>query len=213
MARGRWAWSGVGIAAVAGWLAAFLAASAGEGQHAAAGSGLPAVPGAPQRGPEPDGEPTTERDGGLRALLGRLAEALGEQGALLRERVEGLTATYRLLRAMGMSDRQIAALVAEQARALLVERVGGRVSEREELRRLSDAVLALVIRAAEDVDERFDLKGDFVRQVRDLVQAARAGREDALRAFERGSAAARALLDRLLAQTDGRSGPTHERDG
>jgi len=42
-----------------------------------------------------------------------------------------------------------------------------------------------------------------VRQVRDLIQAARAGREDALRAFERGSSAARALLERLLAQIDG----------
>ncbi len=208
MARGRWGWSGVGMAAVVGWLAAFLAAGTGEGRRAAAESGLPALP---KRGREDDGDPAAGQ-GGLRALFGRLAEALDEQGALLRERVEGLIATYRLLRAMGMSDQQIAALVAEAARAQLARRLGGRTPERDELRRLSDAVFMMVVRAAEDVDERFDLKGDFVRQVRDLVQAARAGREDALRAFERGSTAARALVERLLAQSDGRSGPTHDND-
>ncbi len=209
MARGRWGWSGVGMATVAGWLAAFLAAGAGEGRRAAAESGLPALP---KRGREDDGHPAAGQ-GGLRALFGRLAEALDEQGALLRERVEGLITTYRLLRAMGMSDQQIAALVAETARAQLARRLGGRTPERDELRRLSDAVFMMVVRAAEDVDERFDLKGDFVRQVRDLVQAARVGREDALHAFERGSVAARALLARLLEQFDGgRPGPVHEDD-
>jgi hypothetical protein len=87
------------------------------------------------------------------------------------------------------------------------------VPEREDLRRLSDAAFAAVIRAAEDVDERLELRGDFVRQVRDLIQAARVGREDALHAFERGSVAARALLARLLEQLDGsRPDPAHEDD-
>jgi hypothetical protein len=184
------------MAAVVGWLVAFLAGSAGEGRGAAAGGGLPAVP---RQNDEGGSSPA----GGLRAFLGRLVEALGEQGTLLRERVEGLAATYRLLRAMGMTDQQIAALVTEQVRTLVVQRLGGRVPEQEDLRRLSDALFAAVARAAEDVDQRFDLGGDFVRQVRDLIQAARAGREDALRAFERGSSAARALLERLLAHIDG----------
>jgi hypothetical protein len=197
MVRGRWGWSGAGMAAVVGWLVAFLAGSAGEGRGAAAGGGLPAVP---RQNDEGGGSSPA---GGLRAFLGRLVEALGEQGTLLRERVEGLAATYRLLRAMGMTDQQIAALVTEQVRTLVVQRLGGRVPEQEDLRRLSDALFAAVARAAEDVDQRFDLGGDFVRQVRDLIQAARAGREDALRAFERGSSAARALLERLLAQIDG----------
>lgn len=205
MARGRWGWSGAGMAAVLGWLAAFLAGGAGEGRGAAAGGGLPAIP---RRNDE--GGSGGSQAGGLRALLRRLAETLGEQGALLRERVEGLAATYRLLRAMGMTDQQIAALVAEQARTLLVQRVGGRAPEQEDLRRLSDALFAAVVRAAEDVDQRLDLGGDFVRQVRDLIQAARAGREDALRAFERGSSAARALLERLLARIDGQPAAENE---
>ncbi len=208
MARGRWGWSGVGMAAVAGWLAAFLAAGTGGERRGAAERRLPVPSG------RDDEEGTAEdRGAGPRGLLGRLAEALGEQGALLRERLEGLAATYRLLRAMGMSDQQIAALVAEQARTLLVQRLGGRAPEQENLRRLSDALFAAVVHAAEEVDERFDLKGDFVRQVRDLIQAARVGREDALRAFERGSSAARALVERLLAQIDGRSQAEPEDDG
>jgi hypothetical protein len=88
------------MAAVAGWIAACLATGAGEGRHAAAGSGVPAEL---KLGREDDGDPASGQGGGLRALLGRLVEALEEQGTLLRERVEGLTATYRLLRAMGMS--------------------------------------------------------------------------------------------------------------
>lgn len=131
-------------------------------------------------------------------LLGRTVRAVGTQGAVFRERVAGFYGAYRLLRALGMSDAEIAVFIAGQARARLERRLEGRALTAADLRHVLDGVEETVVRAAEEVDERLNLGGDFVRRVREGAQAARTGREDALIAVERALAAGREQLGRLL---------------
>src|SRR5262249_7797448 len=87
-------------------------------------------------------------------MLGRAARGIGEPGQALRERVEGLQAAYKLLKALGMSDADIARLVADQGRQLLAQELEERTLTAADARRVIDNVQETVVRAAQDVDER-----------------------------------------------------------
>jgi hypothetical protein len=134
--------------------------------------------------------------------LGRAFRGVSEWGSTVRERVEGLVGVYRLLRGMGMSDREIAALVAEQARIQLGRGLEDRKPTAADIRRVVDSVQETVVRSAQEVDTRLNLGGDFSRRVREGVQASKAGREDAIIFTERGLTAAREQLLRLLRHQD-----------
>jgi hypothetical protein len=135
---------------------------------------------------------------GFGDVLGRTLRAVGAQGTALKERVEGFYGAYRLLRALGMSDAEIAAFIAGQARARLERGLEARTPTAADMRTVLDGAQESIVRAAEDVDARLDLGGDFVRRVREAAQATRTGREDALIAVERAVATAKEQLRRLL---------------
>jgi len=61
-----------------------------------------------------------------------------------------------------------------------------------------ESVENAVLRAAEEVDTRLNLGGDFIRRVRDGAVAARAGREDALTGLEKGFSQGREQLRKFL---------------
>lgn len=123
-------------------------------------------------------------------------DRLGLRGGRLHERTEGMVATYKLLKSLGVSDADIARLV--------VQRAGDQVDEGlehvrpAEARLLFEAIEDVVVRAAEEVDTRLNMRGDLVRRIRDSAVATRSGREEALAGMERGLAQGREQLRRLL---------------
>ena len=198
----RWRLGGAGLAGVLAAVGAFLSGHDG-------GRNLPALP---ERSPEPvtDAEIAAEPEaqGKVRPserwsesfgeLLGRTVRNIGAQGTAMKERVEGFYGAYRLLRALGMSDAEIAGFIAGQARNKLERELNKNSLTAADMRKVMDGVQESVIRAAEDVDARMNLGGDFVRRVRDGVQATRAGREDALLGLEKGVAAGKEQLRKIL---------------
>ncbi len=116
----------------------------------------------------------------------------------MRERVEGLLGIYRLLKAMGLTDQQIATLVADQARGMLGREVEQRQLTAEEMRSVADRLQDSVIRAAQEVDDRLWLSGGLARPVREAVVATKAGREDVLPVIERTAGQGREALLKLL---------------
>lgn len=199
-ARGRGLVRGA-LAAALGTLTAFMAGYEGGGPLQPA-AGPPVEP--PERrdgdvGSSPIGTTPEERGAEkVGEVLGRLVRSVGAQAELMRERVEGLYGMYRLLKALGMTDQEIAALIARQGGTWLERELAGRAPTAADTRRLLDSLQETVIRAAATVDEGMDLHGDFVRRVREGAQATRPGREDAILAVERGVAAAREQVRRLL---------------
>ena len=115
---------------------------------------------------EPDG------DGGLPGALLRTLENVGLRGSRLHERAEQLYALYRLMKALGFSDADIARLVAKNASDKLDEGLD-RVRP-SEVRPAFEAVEDALVGAAAEVDMRLRLNGDFIRRVRDGAIAARA---------------------------------------
>jgi len=201
---GRWRAWGPGIAGVLAAGLAFLAGHDGGGRPPA----LPATqPGTDletdAREEEPERQPGPAWVESFGDLLGRTFRAVGAQGTALRERAEGFYGAYRLLRALGMSDAEIAAFIAGQARSRLERELGGHTLTAADMRKVLDGVQDTVVRAAEEVDVRLDLGGDFVRRVREGVQATRTGREDALAALERGVATGKEQLRKLLSEGTG----------
>ncbi len=192
---GRGVWAGSVVTAVLSGLLSVLSGHDGdEGRGERAG-----VPAEVER-ERRNGQPPTLED---RAVsfgeeIGRIVRTLGAQGEALRERAEGLYGMYRLLRAFGMTDQEIAALIAREASGRLQRGLRDSAPTTANVRRVVDGLQELVIHAAEDVDERLDLGGDFVSRVRDAVQASRTGREDVLIAVERGAATAREQMRRIL---------------
>jgi hypothetical protein len=146
--------------------------------------------------------PREDRAEAFAEMLGRSFRMLGVQADAVRERIEGYYGIYRLLRTLGLSDQEIAALVAQQARTRVERELRGRTLTAAETRRALDGVSETVVRAAEGVDERLNLGGEFVRRVRDGVQASKAGREDVLIGLDRGLAAAREQLRKVLKNSD-----------
>lgn len=207
-----WRYLGSGSAALAALLALFaIHDGTGGGNsndsgraHADLPSPMPsALPVATQPSPTPEPERAHTREAGSRAesfaeMLGRMARSIGGQSAVMRERFEGLQAAYKLLKALGMSDADIARLVADQGRQILAREVEERNLTAAEARRVIENVQETVIRAAQDVDVRLDLGGDFARRVREGVDSTRAGREDVLLAGEKGYTAAREQLLKVL---------------
>lgn len=194
--RGR-GWLGGAGAAMLGGLVSLLSVWGGDRDDA--GGRLPVERNDathPEAGP--DGGASGDRAQGFGESVGRLLRNLGEQGDALRGRVEGLYGMYRLLRALGMTDQEIAALVAREASSRLQRGLRESTPTTGDVRQVVDGLQELVLHAAEDVDERLDLGGDFVRRVREGVQATRAGREDALIALDRGVGTARDQLRRVL---------------
>jgi hypothetical protein len=188
-----------------GVVAAALAAAAMFAGHA--GGAARAVD--PRPADEPSAEPEPPRAADVDAaeagivrlaeLVGRAARAVETQGNALRERLEGLHGLYRLLKSLGLSDREIALLVARQLRGRIEHELRDR-SAATETRRLVDGLQDTVVRAAQEVDVRLNLGGEFVRRVREGVQAATTGREEAFLTIERGMTAARQQLRRLLSE-------------
>lgn len=131
-------------------------------------------------------------------LIGRLSRRVEKQSTAMRERVEGLLGIYRLLKAMGLTDQQIATLVADQARGMLGREVEQRQLTAEEMRRVADRLQDSVIRAAQEVDDRLGLSGGLARPVREAVVATKAGREDVLPVIERTAGQGREALLKLL---------------
>ena len=155
----------------------------------------------PRALPERTGDPLPEPAGRADSFgeaLGKAFRGLGAQGSALKERLEGYYGMYRLLRALGMSDAEIARLVAGQARDRLEQDLRERTPTAGDARRVMDDLQERVLRAAEDVDSRLGLGGDFVRRVREATLAATTGREDALISLERGATAAREQLRKAL---------------
>ncbi len=134
----------------------------------------------------------------LGRLLGRVSRRVEQQSTAMRERLEGLLGIYRLLKAMGLNDQQIAALVAEQARGMLGREVEQRQLTADEMRRVADALQDSVIRMAQEVDDRLKLAGGLSRPVREAVAASKTGREDVLPVIERTAGQGRELLLKLL---------------
>jgi hypothetical protein len=192
---GRGVWAGSVVTAVLSGLLSVLSGQDGdEGQGELAG-----VPAETERGRRNGQPPTLEdRAASFGEEVGRIVRTLGAQGEALRERAEGLYGMYRLLRAFGMTDQEIAALIAREAGERLQRGLRDSAPTTANVRRVVDGLQELVIHAAEDVDERLDLGGDFVSRVRDVVQASRTGREDVLIAVERGAATAREQMRRIL---------------
>lgn len=131
-------------------------------------------------------------------LVGRAARSLGARGDVWRGRIEGVYGMYKLLRALGLTDQEIAALVAKQVRWRVERGVAEIAPTPDDVRRAGDGLEETIIRAAQDVDVRLGLGGEFVRRVRESVQASRAGRENTFTGVERGMATAREQLRRLL---------------
>lgn len=144
-----------------------------------------------------DGDERGARDDrGLPAVVQSALERLTAPGKRASRRAGGLYAMYRLMRAFGLSDAEIARRLAERA--------GGRLDESLErvqpadARPAFDALADTLVRAAEDVDTRLDMHGDLVRHVREGAVAARAGREETIAALERGLQQGREGLRRAL---------------
>lgn len=196
MAGHRQVLVGGGLAAALAAAVAFLAGQDGDGAERPHAE-LPVDPGG--RRPSDENPPPTEKGRETFGdMVGRAFRTLGAQGDALRERAEGFYGMYRLLRALGMTDQEIAMLVARQARTWLEREADDRRPTAADTRRVVDALQETVVRAAEEVDVRLDLRGEFVRRVREGVQATKTGREDAILAAERSLATARELLRQIL---------------
>ena len=189
------------LAAVAGGLSLLAAGERREVIEAEARL-LPTPTGEdePPARPAPKFEQRVEAFG---ALLGRTVQSVGARGAALRDRAEQGYAVYRVLRALGMSDAEIAGLIARQARSWVETEVLDQAPTADDARRAADDLAERVVRVAAEVDDRLGLHGDFVRPVREGLQTAKAGREDALTAAERTLAGARALFRTLLKEDEG----------
>lgn len=135
-------------------------------------------------------------------LAGQAARLAGTRGQALRERAEALVGAYRLLRALGMTDAEIARFVAEQAAERAGRGLDQHAPDTDDMRRVVDTVQESVVRSAQLVDQRLNLNGEFVRRVRDGIQASRTGREDVLVVLDRGLGVARAQLRSLLSGSD-----------
>lgn len=148
----------------------------------------------------------SDDDGGLPGALLRMLEGLGLRGSPLHERAEQIYALYRLMKALGFSDADIARLVAKN--------VGEKVDEGldrvrpAEVRPIFEAVENVLVGAAAEVDTHLRLNGDFLRRVHASALAARAGREDVLlgleRAVDQGREQFRRILRAVTAEANGR---------
>jgi hypothetical protein len=145
---------------------------------------------------EEDQEVEVEDDGGLPGALLRTLENLGLRGTRLHERAEQLYALYRLMKALGFSDADIARLVAKNAGDKLDEGLD-RVRPAD-ARPAFEAVEEALVGAATEVDTRLGLNGDFIRRVRDGAIAARTGREELLFGLERAVGQGRDQFRRIL---------------
>jgi hypothetical protein len=158
------------------------------------GGGQPRLP--PPDEDDDDYNPLNEPDEVLPPVVEQAFARLGLQGSGVHERAEGLYAMYRVLKTLGYSDADIARLALQKA--------GSSVDEGLDRVRPSDARVAFealeeaAVRAATEVDARFDLRGDLIRLVRDGAVAARSGREDLLMGLERGLQEGRGHLRRIL---------------
>ena len=201
MAGRRWWRLGSGAAAALAGALAFLSGHDGGG----AGRASAHLPVDPRREDERDEEiPPANEGERVSYIMGRAFRTLGAlaQGGPLRERAEGYYAMYRLLRALGMSDQEIAALVARQVRDRVERRLEGRAPTAADTRQALDALQETIIRTAQEVDTRLSLGGGFVRPVREAVLAARAGREDAIITVERTLATAREQFRLLIKEKE-----------
>ena len=196
--RRRWR-LGSGAAAVLAGALAFLSGQDGGGTGRASTN----LPVDPRRGDELDDEAPPANEGErVSYMMGRAFRTLGAQGSTLRERAEAYYGIYRLLRALGMSDQEIAALVAQQVRYRVERRLEGRAPTAADTRQALDGLQETIIRTAQEVDMRLDLGGAFVRPVREAVLAARAGREDAFITVERTVATAREQFRHLIKEKE-----------
>ena len=141
-------------------------------------------------------EQEPEENGGLPGALVRTLENIGLRGSRLYERAEQLHALYRLLKALGFSDADIARLVAKNAGDRLDE--GLDRMRPGDARPIFEAVEEALVGAATEVDTRLGLNGDFIRRVRDGAIAARAGREEVLVGLERAIGQGREQFRRVL---------------
>ena len=183
------------------WWTRMLAVPAALAGTAAAW--LSVSPGGRPSGWDPDDEDGAyryedeeEEESALPPVVERAFDRLGIRGGRLHERAEQYYAMYRLLKALGLSDAEIATLVVQKGGERLDEELG-RVRP-SETRGLFEAVEETVVRAAAEVDARMDLGGDLVRRVRESAVAARVGREEALSGLERGLSQGREQLRRVL---------------
>lgn len=195
---GRWRRTGAGLAGMLAAVAAFLSAHEGGGRAVPIVQGEVLPKDADTTEEEAKPRPSERWAESFGELLGRTVRTIGAQGTAMKERVEGFYGAYRLLRALGMSDAEIAGFIAGQARAKLERELNKTTLTAADMRKVMDGIQETVIRAAEEADERLDLGGDLVRRVRDGVQATRAGREDALLTLEKGLTAGKEQLRRLL---------------
>ena len=173
--------------ATAGALAMWLSVHPGQEQ--------PKLP--PVDEDDEDYNPLNEpEDEGLPPVVERAFERLGLRGGRVHERSEGLYAMYKLLKVLGLSDAEIAKLV--------LQRAGDQVDEGldrvhpTDARVVFEAIENTLVRAAEEVDSRLEMRGDLIRRVREGALAARAGREETLAVLERGVAQGREQLRRVL---------------
>jgi hypothetical protein len=155
---------------------------------------------ADRRGTDTDAEDDAD-EGGLPPVVERAFAQVGISGSRLHERTEQVYAMYRLAKAVGMSDADIAKLVVQKAGEKLddgLERV-----RPVETRPLFEAIEEGLLRVAAETDSRLDLGGDLMRRMREHLIEARANREQTLAGLDRTFEQGRSELRRLLRRTAG----------
>jgi hypothetical protein len=153
------------------------------------------VPAKPEAPDEPRPEDATE-ESGLPPVIERALYQLGLRSGKVHERAEQLVAMYKLLKALGMSDADIAKLIVQKAGERVDDGIGQ--VRPTDARPVIEAVENAMLRAAEEADTRLNMGGDLIRRVRDGAVAARAGREDALTGLERSLGQGREQLRKFL---------------
>lgn len=178
------------VLAVGGALS-WLSVSGGDGARSVKRTSSPE--------PSADDQPPADDDG-LPPIVERAFERLGLGAGAMRERAEGMLGIYRLLKALGLNDADIARLVVQKGG----ERLDSSVDiHRSDVRPVFDALEDSVLRAAEEMDARLNLHGDLIRRIREGAATARAGREDVLASLSRNLTQGREGMRRLLRAVGG----------
>lgn len=135
-------------------------------------------------------------------LLGKGVRAIISGKDSMRRRYESLRGIYRLLREMGMSDAEIAKLVATQGREFLGQELSERTLTAAEINRALDNLNYTVLKAITEVDDRLNLDGELIERAQLSLATTRRGRTQAAAHLETAYAAVRSRLLKLLEKPD-----------
>lgn len=178
------------MAVAVGGVLPFFSVNAGDGGRAVE----------PKQEPRAEDDPPPDDDDGLPPVVQRAFEKLGIGAGAVKERTEQMFAIYRLLKALGLNDVEIARLIVQKGGEQLDNAID---IHRSDVRPVFDAVEDAVLKAAEEMDSRLHLHGDLIRRMREGAVSARAGREDVLAGLSRGLTQGRAGMRRLLRSVGG----------